>query len=81
MNNYEQATQEVRDAFRALCKGRVEAAVEAEREAIRDAFWMSLQSDLENGVKSLNEKAAAEYHKNYPGLVGFSKWLNERGQA
>ena len=33
MNNYEQATQEVRDAFNALCKGRVKAAVEAEREA------------------------------------------------
>jgi hypothetical protein len=33
MNNYEQVTQEVRDAFQALCKGRVEAAVKAEREA------------------------------------------------
>ena len=33
MNNYEQVTQEVRDAFDALCKGRVKAAVEAEREA------------------------------------------------
>ena len=33
MNYYEQATQEVRDAFNALCKGRVEAAVKAEREA------------------------------------------------
>lgn len=33
MNRYEQATQEVRDAFNALCKGRVEAAVKAEREA------------------------------------------------
>lgn len=33
MNNYEQTTQEVRDAFAALCKGRVEAAVLAEREA------------------------------------------------
>ena len=33
MNHYEQVTQEVRDAFNALCKGRVEAAVKAEREA------------------------------------------------
>jgi hypothetical protein len=33
MNNYEQTTQEVRDAFQSLCKGRVEAAVKAEREA------------------------------------------------
>ena len=33
MNNYAQATQEVRDAFNSLCRGRVEAAVKAEREA------------------------------------------------
>ena len=33
MTSYEQTTQEVRDAFDALCKGRVKAAVEAEREA------------------------------------------------
>lgn len=33
MKHYEQVTQEVRDAFNALCKGRVEAAVKAEREA------------------------------------------------
>jgi hypothetical protein len=33
MNNYEQVTREVRDAFDALCKSRVKAAVEAEREA------------------------------------------------
>lgn len=33
MNHYEQATQEVRDAFDALCRGRVEAAVKAENEA------------------------------------------------
>lgn len=37
MNHYEQATQEVRDAFNALCKGRVEAAVKAEREACAKA--------------------------------------------
>tara|TARA_R110000868_G_scaffold384_3_gene2943 strand:+ start:1917 stop:2141 length:225 start_codon:yes stop_codon:yes gene_type:complete len=33
MNTYEQTTQEVRDAFNALCKGRVETAVKDEREA------------------------------------------------
>lgn len=33
MTSYEQTTQEVRDAFDALCKSRVKAAVEAEREA------------------------------------------------
>ena len=39
MNNYEQVTQEVRDAFDALCKGRVKAAVEAEREACAQVVW------------------------------------------
>jgi hypothetical protein len=53
----------------------------AEREAIADEFWMSLQSDLEHGVKSLNEKAAADYQKNYPGLRAFTVWLNKRGAA
>jgi hypothetical protein len=33
MSTHEQATQEVRDAFDAVCRGRVEAAVKAEREA------------------------------------------------
>ena len=33
MTTHEQTTQEVRDAFDALCKSRVKAAVEAEREA------------------------------------------------
>jgi hypothetical protein len=33
MTTHEQTTQEMRDAFDALCKSRVKAAVEAEREA------------------------------------------------
>jgi type IV pilus biogenesis protein CpaD/CtpE len=33
MSTHEQATQEVRDALDAVCRGRVEAAVKAEREA------------------------------------------------
>ena len=33
MSSHEQVTQEMRDAFDAVCKGRVEAAVKAEREA------------------------------------------------
>ena len=45
MSTHEQATQEVRDAFNAVCRGRVEAAVKAEREACAkvcdDAFSSS----------------------------------------
>ena len=33
MTTHEQTTQEMRDAFDALCKSRVKAAVDAEREA------------------------------------------------
>ena len=50
MNHYEQATQEVRDAFNALCKGRVEAAVNAEREAC---------------AKLLDDMAAQDKRTNY----------------
>ena len=51
-----------------------------EREAIANEFWMSVQSDLEHGVKSLNEKASSDFHKNYPSLVSFMDWLNKRGE-
>ena len=39
---------------------------EHEREVIFDEWHSCLMSDLEHGVKSLNEKAAEEWHKNYP---------------
>ena len=47
MNNYEQTTQEVRDAFNALCKGRVEAAVKAEREACADLCYQLVDNSRE----------------------------------
>ena len=61
---------------------RFEALVRAdEREQIKDEWSMCVQSDLEHGVKSLNETAAKEFHKNYPEIVKFWGWLNARGQA
>lgn len=39
MTTHEQTTQEMRDAFDALCRGRVKAAVEAEREACAQVVW------------------------------------------
>jgi hypothetical protein len=37
-------------------------------------------SDLEHGVKSLNEKAAEEWHKNYPAQSKmFPEWIKARG--
>jgi hypothetical protein len=37
MSSHDQVTQEMRDAFDAVCKGRVEAAVKAERERLLQA--------------------------------------------
>jgi hypothetical protein len=51
-----------------------------EREAIKDEWWMCVQSDLENGVKSLNEQAATKWRKEYPEIAKFGAWLNERGE-
>jgi hypothetical protein len=59
-----------------------EALVRAdEREAIKDEWWMCVQSDLENGVKSLNEQAATKWRKEYPEIAKFGAWLKERGET
>ena len=56
-------------------------AVEAEREAIRDEWSMCVQSDLEHGVKCLNEQAAKDWSKNYPEISKFWGWLNARSNT
>jgi transposase-like protein len=61
---------------------RFEALVRAdEREAISDEWSMCVQSDLEHGVKSLNEQAAKEWFKNYPEIAKFGAWLAARGNT
>jgi hypothetical protein len=53
-----------------------------EREAIYDKWHSCVMSDLENGVKFLNEKAATEWQKNYPAQSKtFPEWIEARGQA
>lgn len=37
----------------------------------------ALQSDLENGVRSLNEKAAESFMRNYPALNDVIRWIND----
>jgi hypothetical protein len=59
----------------------IELARADEREAIVDEWWMCVQSDLENGVKSLNEQAATKWRKEYPEIAKFGAWLNERGET
>jgi hypothetical protein len=51
-----------------------------EREAIKDEFWLCVQSDLENGVNSLNEKAFKNFVQTMPELSKFGGWLETRGQ-
>jgi hypothetical protein len=50
-----------------------------EREQIEDEWSMCVQSDLEHGVKSLNEQAAKDWFKNYPEIAKFGVWLAARG--
>ena len=52
-----------------------------EREAISDEWLMCVQSDLEHGVKSLNEQAAKDWFKNYPEIAKFGAWLNARSNT
>ena len=52
-----------------------------EREAIEDEWSMCVQSDLEHGVKSLNEQAAKDWFKNYPEIAKFGAWLNARSNT
>ena len=63
------------EAFAALVRAD-------EREAIYDQWHSCVMSDLENGVKWLNEKAAAEWHKNYPAQSNlFPAWIETRGNT
>jgi hypothetical protein len=53
-----------------------------EREAIYEQWHSCVMSDLENGVKWLNEKAAADWHKNYPAQSNlFPAWIEARGNT
>jgi hypothetical protein len=54
---------------------------EKEREVITDEYWSCVQSDLEHGVKSLNEEASRLFHISMPEVSKFGGWLNARGQA
>ena len=61
-------------AFEALVR-------EDEREQIEDEWSMCVQSDLEHGVKLLNEQAAKDWFKNYPEIAKFGAWLSARGNT
>lgn len=65
----------------AFAKLVAEAAASKEREAIADQYWSCVQSDLENGVKSLNQKATENFYRSMPELSKFGRWLEARGEA
>jgi hypothetical protein len=65
-------------AFEALVRAD---AIADEREQIEDEWSMCVQSDLEHGVKSLNEQAAKDWFKNYPEIAKFGAWLAARGNT
>jgi hypothetical protein len=50
-----------------------------ERETIIDEYWSCIQSDLEHGVKSLNQKATEDFYQKMPELSKFGRWLEARG--
>ncbi len=64
----------------AMLQRFAEVVAAAERDAIYDQWHSCVMSDLENGVKWLNEKAAAEWHTNYPAQSNlFPSWVESRG--
>ena len=48
----------------------LERFAELLRQDERNKFWDALMSDLEHGVKSLNERASERFAKEYPALNG-----------
>jgi len=77
MDSYDRG---VEDAKQAAIEG-IQKAILLEREAIMDEWWMCVQSDLENGVKSLNERAAEKWKKEYPAIAGFAATIEARGNT
>lgn len=52
------------------------AAANWKLDQVIDAWEMTVQSDLENGVKWLNEKAAEELAIKYPRIFAFGEVLD-----
>jgi len=71
-NGFWTVTQEELERFAELVRAE-------EREAISAEWNSCVYSDLEHGVKSLNERAAKDWFKNYPEIAKFGAWLSARG--
>lgn len=53
----------------------IATAVAEERKTITDEWVSRVQSDLEHGVKSLNEASAEKWRKEFPLVSTFGLWL------
>jgi hypothetical protein len=72
----------VRRAYSGFNLERFAALVAAvEREAIMDEWSACVQSDLENGVRWLNEQAAKKWQESYPAMAGFADKIYARGET
>lgn len=72
---------EWRETFNEHIQAFAELVRADEREVISDEWSMCVQSDLEHGVKSLNEQAAKDWFKNYPEIAKFGAWLEARSNT
>lgn len=46
-------------------------------ELIQNEWWDRIQGDLENGIRTLNERASAEFSEKYPTISKFGIFLAE----
>lgn len=71
-------TRPEQDALRAI-EYFTELVAAKERGAIMDEWHMCVQSDLEHGVKWVNEVEAENFHSKYPQMSGFAALIEKRG--
>jgi hypothetical protein len=76
----EQNREDTRAMAQAYENG-YKAGAAAEREAIMDEWSACVQSDLENGVRWLNEQAAKKWQESYPAMAGFADKIYARGET
>lgn len=74
------AGAQLRGKFDLYTATQFQQAVARERESILDEWADRMQADLEHGIRSLNERAAAEFNERYPQLAGFAAAIRAKGQ-
>ena len=65
-----------RNLFHCLTEDDMRAAADWQLEQVINAWEDAFQSDLEHGVRSLNDKAAEELAAKYPRIFAFGQVLD-----